>query len=132
MKDEEPEASGNEPGDGCVRYAPPGKPTRQRDKSKIQQPSVTAAPTQSPSPATYNEAIVVTEDVTIPGVIAQIEAAIDAPGILAAAPPILRQALQLIHYSDKPIGDVARTLGMSRFQLYREMEAFASDFRAAA
>ena len=69
---------------------------------------------------------------TIPGVIAQIEAAIDAPGILAAAPPILRQALQLIHYSDKPIGDVARTLWMSRFQLYREMEAFASDFRAAA
>lgn len=113
-----------------ANYTPAGMTTRRRGTPKI-LPMITAAP-KNPPPSTYEMAIEIAEDLSVSGIIDQIDAGIDAPRILAMAPPAVARALKMIYYDDMLIGDVALALDVSRFTLHRQLDSFYADARVAA
>lgn len=52
--------------------------------------------------------------------------------VLALAPPQVAAALRLIHIHGHPVETVAAEAGISRFVLYRRIDAFCSGWRLAA
>jgi DNA-directed RNA polymerase specialized sigma24 family protein len=103
---------------------PAGQPTRNRVAAGAEPalPPRVQIVAVKPVIATAEDA----EDVGASRVFEQVDARIDAEKVLAAAPSSTAKALEMIFLQDMPKQEVAARLGLNRFDLYREIEAFAA------
>jgi hypothetical protein len=111
-------------------YTPPGQPTRDRGK-----PAAVTVTQPGRQMIAVKPEVAVAEDAEDPGALdayAAIEAQIDASKILTVAPAVTAKALDLIFFQDVPKQAAAAQLGLDRFDLYRQLSAFAEVWRAAA
>lgn len=104
-------------------YCAPGRPTRRRnrpDNKKKQQeefPAVVSLDT-----GTYTQPVA-------PNAFATVEAVCDAETVLNNAPEPLATALELVYFEDKTMSEAAMMLHISRFQLNRQIYAYAQHYR---
>jgi DNA-directed RNA polymerase specialized sigma24 family protein len=107
----------------------PGQPTRNRVAAGAQLalPPGEQVVAVKPVIATVEAA----EDWAARRAFEQVDARIDAKKVVAAAPPAVAKVLEMIFLHDTPKQEVAEHLGLNRFDLYREIEAFSAAWRAA-
>ena len=115
-----------------VGFTPPGQVTRQRAKPKPAKDHRENGIKFAASTLSFDEIAATADDPASLDPFAAIEARIDAPKVLAAAPPLVAEALRLIHLQQVPTQEAARMLELSRFALRREILGFAPSWRAAA
>jgi len=109
---------------------PAGQPTRNRVAAGAEPALAPGMQIVAVKPvvATAQEA----EDTGATRAFEQVEARIDAGKMLAVAPPATATALKMIFLKEMPKQEVAERLGINRFDLYREIEAFVRLWKGAA
>lgn len=115
-----------------VGFTPPGQVTRQRGKPKLAKDQTENEIEFAVSTLSFDEIAATTDDPASLDPFAAIEARIDASKVLAVAPPLVAEALRLIHLQQVPVKQAAQMLRLSRFALRREILGFAPNWRAAA
>jgi DNA-directed RNA polymerase specialized sigma24 family protein len=108
---------------------PPGQPTRNRIAAGAQPALLPGVQIVAIKPVIAAAADA--KDLGATRAFEQAEARVDAEKVLAAAPPATAMALKMIFLQDMPRLEVADRLGLNRFDLYREIEAFSAVWRAA-
>ncbi|WP_114391268.1 hypothetical protein [Notoacmeibacter marinus] len=123
-------------------YAPPGQ--RTRPKKSHPQPKIAAEDVgripdavaiETASIGQGIERVIDLDRLPCPRasrVVDQYEHRCEARYMLARAPAPVAAALRLIYLDDEPVGEVARSLAISRFALSRRIAAFAAEWRTAA
>jgi hypothetical protein len=106
-------------------YAPAGQRTRLTAKAASPPPDGLARPRPRPPIEDH-------PDLAAEAAFGAVERRRDADAILAAAPPLVAQALRLICFGDLDMGAAAAEVGLSRFALKRRISRFAEAYRMAA
>jgi DNA-directed RNA polymerase specialized sigma24 family protein len=110
-------------------YAPPGQPTRRRQrKSGVSKPEAPLVAITAQPP----EDTVDGQEPTAPDDIAALEIQLDVEALLQRAAADVAEGLRRVYLDEEPMQDAAEAMGMSRFALSRKLARFAESVRAAA